>query len=594
MGPRAAARRVLAAVVATGAAACLVAAVRGEAPPPWAAALGALITLGLVADVVWDSRARPAAAPDAAREPDGDEAPPHTAGTATPFTDAVAAAMQEGMVVLDGDGVVVDVNRRLTEITGVPPHEIVGGGVPLPFWPRPTAKRAATSAAFTGALAGDGRGHEAEFVHATGRRLWLTVSAAMLGDGAGHVVTFTNVTARHLADHERHVRESTDPLTGLANHSVFQEHLRDEEKLARETGQPLSLVLFDIDHLKRINQVHGHRVGDEVLREASRRVLSCVHPTDLFARVGGEKFAVLMPGIDGPGALATAERIRAAVGGLPVAQAGQVTLSAGAACTDIARDSADLYRLADGARYWAKSTGRDRCVLYHPDTVSAMSTDEYQAYIERQGVVSTIHALARAVDAKDASTREHSDRVASLAGRIALELGWSTRDADLLYEAGLVHDVGKIGIPDAVLFKPGRLTPEEYELIKKHAPLGAEIVAGALSDTQVAWVRAHHERWDGRGYPAGLRGDEIPKGARILALADAWDVMTVARIYSEPRSLTGAVEECRGEAGKQFWTPAVDVLERLVRDDLVTVDGPSAPAADELVLRRARGAADPA
>lgn len=233
-------------------------------------------------------------------------------------------------------------------------------------------------------------------------------------------------------------------------------------------------------------------------------------------------------------------------------------------------------------------------MLYHPDTVSAMSTDEYQAYIERQGVVATIHALARAVDAKDASTREHSDRVASLAGRIALELGWSTRDADLLYEAGLVHDVGKIGIPDAVLFKPARLTTDEYELIKKHAPLGAEIVAGALSDRQVAWVRAHHERWDGLGYPDGLHGDDIPQGARILALADAWDVMTVARIYSEPRSLAAAVEECRREAGKQFWGPAVDVLERLVRDNLVTIESPTAPDVAELVPSRTHTAANPA
>ena len=250
-----------------------------------------------------------------------------------------------------------------------------------------------------------------------------------------------------------------------------------------------------------------------------------------------------------------------------------MTISAGVASA-AGEDGPGLYTLADGARYWAKSTGRDRCVVYDPGEVSATSADEYQRYLERQGVLSTIRALARAVDARDVSTREHSDRVASLAARIALELGWDTHSADRLYDAGLLHDIGKIGIPDAVLFKPGRLTPDEYALITTHSELGAQIVAGALSEERGAWVRGHHERWGGGGYPADLSGDDIPEGARILALADAWDVMTIARTYSTPRPVDEAVAECRRESGAQFWPAAVDVLERLVRDGLVGADGP--------------------
>ncbi|MCB0882453.1 MAG: diguanylate cyclase [Thermoleophilia bacterium] len=407
--------------------------------------------------------------------------------------------------------------------------------------------------------------------------MWLSLSSAPLHDDAGatsgRVVMLKDVTASRLAELERRVRDNTDPLTGVANHTVFQERLRDEAAAAAAHGTPLSLVLFDVDHLKRINQLHGHRAGDEVLRETSRRVMACARPDDLFARVGGEKFALLMPGAGPVPALAVAERIRQAIAGLPVPPAGRVTISAGVASVSD-EDGPGLYTLADGARYWAKSTGRDRCVAYDPAEVTVTSGDEYRRYLERQGVLSTIRALARAVDARDVSTREHSDRVASLASRIALELGWDTHSTDLLYDAGLLHDIGKIGIPDAVLFKPGRLTPDEYALITTHSELGAQIVAGALSEQQVAWVRGHHERWGGGGYPDDLSGDDIPEGARILALADAWDVMTIARTYSTPRPTDEAVAECVRESGAQFWPEAVDVLVRLVRDGLVGADGP--------------------
>src|SRR5690606_2470678 len=127
-----------------------------------------------------------------------------------------------------------------------------------------------------------------------------------------------------------------------------------------------------------------------------------------------------------------------------------------------------------------------------------------------------------AVDAKDRSTRQHSERVAEIAKVLASALGWSIDDASALRDAGLVHDVGKIAVPDAILFKPDRLTADEFQRVKAHAALGAEIVADVLSTDQVAWVRGHHERWDGDGYPDRLSGERVPEGARILTLADAW------------------------------------------------------------------------
>lgn len=172
--------------------------------------------------------------------------------------------------------------------------------------------------------------------------------------------------------------------------------------------------------------------------------------------------------------------------------------------------------------------------------------------------------LARAVDAKDPYTRRHSDRVAALAAAIAAELGWDPERCVLIHEAAVVHDVGKIAIPDQILFKPGKLTVREYETVKDHSRIGAEMLDGVLSADQVAWVRGHHERWGGGGYPDGLAGDAIPEGARIIAVADAWDAIVSERPYLASRSADEALVECRTHAGTQFWPVAVDALERVV------------------------------
>jgi HD-GYP domain-containing protein (c-di-GMP phosphodiesterase class II) len=153
--------------------------------------------------------------------------------------------------------------------------------------------------------------------------------------------------------------------------------------------------------------------------------------------------------------------------------------------------------------------------------------------------------------------------VAALCHQLAEARGWDSDRIQLLTEAALVHDVGKIGVRDAVLLKAGRLTPSEIEEIKQHAVLGAQIVQEVLSDEQVAWIRGHHERPDGTGYPDGLKNDEIPEGAALLALADAFDVMTLSRPYSAPRSIPEALVECRELVGLQFCEEAVSALESL-------------------------------
>ena len=358
-------------------------------------------------------------------------------------------------------------------------------------------------------------------------------------------------------------RATTDALTGLPNKAAFHERLEIEVERARRGGHALSLVVVDVDLFKNVNDTHGHPTGDAVLAETARRLGALARRGDLLARVGGEEFAWIMPDTDGHGAVVAADRARAAMSGQPFAGVGRLTLSAGVCDLDQGASPGELFRLADTALYWAKANGRDTVVRYAPEVVQLESAEGRTARIERSHKLGTISALAGAIDAKDPSTRAHSGRVAELAGRLAEACGWSSDQVALLREAGLVHDVGKIGVPDAVLGKDSRLTAREFEQVMRHPALGAEILSDTLSPEQVGWVRHHHERWDGRGYPDRLAADEIPPGARLLALADAWDAMTADRSYRRSRSYRDALEECRRERGRQFAPEAVDALERL-------------------------------
>ena len=355
-------------------------------------------------------------------------------------------------------------------------------------------------------------------------------------------------------------RAFTDALTGLANHRAFQERLQAEVGRARRHERPLALALIDVDHFKSINDTAGHAAGDRVLAALGARLRSLLRNEDVLARIGGDEFALLLPETDEVDARAVLERAREELERAPLVDAVRVRISAGICELRRAGDAETLMRLADGALYWSKEHGRNVTAVYDPDTVVELSAGERLDRLQRSHTIAGIHALARAIDAKDPSTREHSERVAALAARLAQLRGWAPERVALLHEAALVHDVGKIGISDAVLLKPGRLDPDEYEQVEQHAALGARIVADVLDPEQVAWIRSHHERPDGRGYPAGLRGDEIPEGAALLAVADCFDVMTVARPYSRPMSEADALAECRSLVGAQFSSAAVAAL----------------------------------
>ena len=365
---------------------------------------------------------------------------------------------------------------------------------------------------------------------------------------------------------------ATDPLTGLANHRSFHERLEHEVARAQAEDGELAVVVFDLDRFKDVNDAFGHQIGDDVLAEAAVRLAGEARFGELVARVGGEEFAWILPGSDGINAWRAAERARLAVAAAPFAGGvGYVTASAGVADMTQAADAGNLLRLADGALYWAKAHGRNVTLRYSPEVVHELSATERAERLARSQGVTALRALARAVDAKDSSTARHAERVAAVALRLGSQLGWSQDRLILLEEAALLHDVGKIGVPDVLLFKPERLSAEERHEVELHARLGAEIVSDVLRQEQVTWVRGHHERWDGFGYPDRLTGHAIPDGARIVAVADAWDAMTSVRVYGAPRSPAGALDEIHACSGSQFDPQVVAAMQALQTDGRLTL-----------------------
>jgi diguanylate cyclase (GGDEF)-like protein len=345
-----------------------------------------------------------------------------------------------------------------------------------------------------------------------------------------------------------------DPLTGLLNHRAFQERLGSELARARREGYEVALVALDLDHFKPINDRCGHAVGDEALRAFARTISTSLRASDIAGRVGGDEFMVAMHGTSVSEAQDVVSRLRAALAAITVGPTREtLTISAGIAMYPRAAEyQADLMRFADGAMYWSKSRGRDRVSIYSPDSGEALSPEEKAEHAQRSSLVRTVHALARAVDAKDGYTHLHSHRVAFYAATLAVSLGLDPERVEMVRTAGVLHDVGKIGIPDRILLKPGKLTKDEFMEMRRHSELGRDIIAGAGMSEIADWICELHERFDGHGYPFGAAGDDIPLESRILAVADALEAMTCPRVYRPALLIEDALAQLERGAGSQF------------------------------------------
>jgi diguanylate cyclase (GGDEF)-like protein/putative nucleotidyltransferase with HDIG domain len=354
----------------------------------------------------------------------------------------------------------------------------------------------------------------------------------------------------------------TDPLTQLPNRVGLQQALERELERARLDRRTLSLLLIDVDQFKAINERYGMGGGDGVLQELAAVFSRSSRLIDTAARSGGEEFAVLLPETDQHGAFLLAEKLLSRVRKSPLTPA-QITVTASAGVATFpahAKEAAELMAAADRALYAAKALGRDRAVIYSPEVTSTVGAVAGRRSVESQAQLATVLSLAEALDQRDSGTAKHSQTVGLLCETMARELDLDEPRVQRVRLAGILHDIGKIGVPDSILRKPGPLTEDEGAQMRRHPEIGARILSSGEMDDIREWILAHHERPDGRGYPKGLQSEEIPLEASILAVGDAYEAMTSDRIYRLGIGPVAAREELLKNAGTQFDPRVVDAL----------------------------------
>lgn len=368
----------------------------------------------------------------------------------------------------------------------------------------------------------------------------------------------------------------SDPLTSLANRRGFRELLDLELERARRGGAEMTVLVGDLDRFKEVNDRSGHQVGDAALQRVARVLGEGKRQIDSAARVGGEEFALILPDASQDGAFLVAERLRGLVREEFADDSVPITISFGLATYPMhGETAASLLRAADEALYAAKDSGRDRTVRHSPLLRDLVRSEVGSGDAEGERFLSVMLDLAEAVDLRFSGSARHSETVGRYAELMARELGLSARRVSRVRLAGMLHDIGKVGVPDSILSKPGPLTEAELTVVRRHPELGVQILEHpSLADVRV-WVGAHHERPDGLGYPLGISGDALPLEARIVAVADAYEAMTSDRSYRDSIGSSRARAELRRCASTQFDPRVVDAF-------LAALDRESARAEAEL------------
>lgn len=348
-------------------------------------------------------------------------------------------------------------------------------------------------------------------------------------------------------------RARIDELTQLSNRRHFDEMIDKEIHRHFRYGNQLSLILMDLDNFKSYNDLMGHINGDKLLKRIGQIILESIRNVDLAFRYGGDEFAIILPNTPVEDGQNIAERIRINIEHAMNNDNVLVTASIGlAGWPNDGITTQEIITAADQALYHAKRTGQNRVCLAAQLLPSPLEHAGHIQPLEKE-TLNTIYALAATIEARDRYTYGHSRKVRTYAVALAEAMGLPPEKVAVISHAALLHDIGKIGIYDTILNKPGALTSDERELIKSHPELSRTIVAHIPNLTPcLPAILHHHERWDGNGYPAGLKGEKIPIEARILTVADSFDAMTSARPYRNPLPADKVIEELKNGAGVQF------------------------------------------
>jgi len=350
-----------------------------------------------------------------------------------------------------------------------------------------------------------------------------------------------------------------DDLTQLRNRRFFYAQLQEELRRSAEAKRPIAILMIDVDALKAINDEFGHLAGDAALVNLAKLMTKCARPADIVARLGGDEFAILMPETDRRGASALAKRLWQELENNPI---------------HLTPDAAIYLGVSIGVSGFPWKGDDPQALVHWADA------DLYANKLARKGIAKgffgrdgsefasgVVGVLCAALDIRDKLTHRHSQRVAGMAVAMGRRLGLCEPHLTHLTQAAILHDIGKIGVADSVLSKPAALNDTEWKEIRRHPELGYELLRGFDFLKEAAeMVLAHHERYDGAGYPRGLAGEEIPYAARIFQVIDAFDAMTSRRPYRQPLSRDQALEELLRNAGTQFDSQVADAFVEAIGD----------------------------
>ena len=376
-----------------------------------------------------------------------------------------------------------------------------------------------------------------------------------------------------------------DALTGLKNHRGFQEALRNELKKAEKENKPVSTIIFDINNISQINREYGHAKGDEIIKLVSEKIKQNIRNADIAGRYGGDEIAVILPDLDNSEACYIAEYLNYILSCTLVDDIGPVKVSIGVATyPTCAKDQEKLLILAEQAMFISKNKGYKngmslvvtaQDINFWNDT----ALDSFAAVLAKRHaqlginfeeelvkkfhseslnsnshLLDVVTSLAGAIDAKDTYTRGHSQSVSRYAEALARAINLPEEEVERIKLGAMLHDVGKIGIPESVLRKPTQLNDEEWEIMKQHPSIGVKKVLEPIESLRdlIPMVEHHHEHWDGSGYPAKLKGEQIPLGARIVAIADSFHALISDRPYRKGLSVDKAIEILKVGAGIQW------------------------------------------
>jgi diguanylate cyclase (GGDEF)-like protein/putative nucleotidyltransferase with HDIG domain len=426
----------------------------------------------------------------------------------------------------------------------------------------------------------------------------------------------------------------TDGLTGVKTHRFFMEALSAEWKRSTRAGRAFALVLMDLDRFKFVNDFYGHLEGDLVLQRVGHILETNCRRSDVVARYGGDEFVILMPETNMEHARQLANKLRGWVSADPLLREKNISASFGIACYPLHGSSPqELIQVADASMYLSKHQGGNAVSTadhFDPNEAKKWKRDVLEAYLgvtlkrlfstgpeafeeiyQRltqfteslaaaegtsgkptaaasqgpqslpQAVLDTVTSLAYAIDAKDHYTQGHSQKVSAYAALIAEAMGMKDAEVEEIRLGGVLHDIGKVGIPENILNKNGPLNPDEWETMKSHVKFGAKILDPLTPLARIReMVLHHHEFFDGSGYPDALTADKIPLGARIIAIADAYDTITSDRTYKKARNSSDALAELERCANGQFDGAIVELFVRTMRAlpnpviEVVSTSGP--------------------